>query len=67
MPYGEPGACWLLLGPGVEPRRTHYDLESAAARVRASGYPQKDFADRFVLSRPGRAEMDAFITRLELK
>jgi predicted phosphodiesterase len=39
MPFQEAGAYWLLLGPGVELRRTAYDLESAAARVRATGYP----------------------------
>jgi putative phosphoesterase len=68
MPYGEPGACWLLLGPGVEPRRTHYDLAQAAARIRASAYPQADvFAERFVLTRPTRDEMNAFIARVEIK
>jgi predicted phosphodiesterase len=36
---GRPGAYWLLLGPGVEPRRTPYDLDAAAARFRAGGYP----------------------------
>ena len=39
---GLPGAYWLLLGPGVELRRTGYDLEDAAARVRASGCPDPD-------------------------
>lgn len=40
MPFGEPGAYWALLGPGgVELRRTGYDVESAAERIRASGYP----------------------------
>jgi len=36
MPYGEPGAYWLLLGPGVELRHTRYDLEAGAARIRAA-------------------------------
>ncbi len=35
MPFGEPGAYWLLLGPGVELRRTRYDLAKAAERIRA--------------------------------
>lgn len=32
MPFGEPGAYWLLLGPGIELRRTAYDLNLAAER-----------------------------------
>ncbi|HET9342249.1 MAG TPA: metallophosphoesterase family protein [Candidatus Eremiobacteraceae bacterium] len=45
MPFGRPGAYWLLLGPDVQLRRTEYDLAAAAARVRATRYPQaEDFA-----------------------
>ncbi|MDJ1138199.1 metallophosphoesterase family protein [Streptomyces iconiensis] len=40
MPYGQPGAHWALLGPGVELRRTRYDFRAARARVSAdSRYP----------------------------
>jgi putative phosphoesterase len=39
MPFGAPGAYWILLGSGVELRHTHYDLEGAAAAVRATAYP----------------------------
>ena len=40
MPYeGAPGAYWALLGPGVDFRRSEYDLDEAAARYRASGDP----------------------------
>ena len=43
MPYeDEPGAYWALLGPDVELRRTEYDLESAAAAIRATGFPGAD-------------------------
>ena len=50
MPYGLPGAHWLLLGPGARPVRTEYDLERAAALVRQTRYPQADeFAARHVL------------------
>ena len=50
MPFGEPGAYWLLLAGQVDLRRTAYDLEDAAARIRASLYPQADeFAWREVL------------------
>ena len=58
MPFGEPGADWLLLGPGVEPRHTAYDLAAAAGRIRATAYPQaEDFAARNVLEPPSEAEM----------
>jgi diadenosine tetraphosphatase ApaH/serine/threonine PP2A family protein phosphatase len=52
MPYeGETGiACWALLGPDVELRRTRYDAEAAAERIRASGMPGADeFAREYVL------------------
>lgn len=58
MPFGEPGAHWLLLGPGIEPRRTRYDLERAAERVRATDYPQAEaFAAGNILQTPSEAEM----------
>jgi len=41
-PIGAPGAFWLLLGPGVEPRRTAYDLESAAELIRGTRHPQAE-------------------------
>ncbi len=40
MPFGEPGACWALLGDGVELRHTPYDLEAAASAIAATDYPQ---------------------------
>jgi putative phosphoesterase len=46
MPYeAQPGAYWALLGPEVEHRRTSYDLNDAARRIRASGFPD---AEQFV-------------------
>jgi diadenosine tetraphosphatase ApaH/serine/threonine PP2A family protein phosphatase len=41
MPYqGEPvGAFWLLVGPGIEFRRSEYDLQHAVSEFRAIGYP----------------------------
>lgn len=38
IPFGQAGADWLLLGPDVQPRHTSYDLEEAAARIKASDY-----------------------------
>jgi diadenosine tetraphosphatase ApaH/serine/threonine PP2A family protein phosphatase len=43
IPYeGRPGAYWALLGPDVEFRRTEYDLDSAAAAIRATTYPDPE-------------------------
>ncbi len=39
---GRPGAYWLLMGPEVQLRRTIYDIEDAAERIRATGYPDAD-------------------------
>jgi diadenosine tetraphosphatase ApaH/serine/threonine PP2A family protein phosphatase len=45
MPYeGVAAAFWVLLGPGVELRRTDYHIASAVARLRASGFPDLDEA-----------------------
>src|SRR5579864_347923 len=68
MPFGEPGAYWLLLGPEVESRRTNYDLVRAAGRIRATKYPQaEDFAARNVLQPPSGKEMLEAFSRAELK
>jgi predicted phosphodiesterase len=63
MPYeAEPGAYWALLGPDVDLRRTRYDLEGAAARIRGSDWPQaEEFARENVLVVPTRREaLDVF-------
>ena len=40
LPYeGRPGAFWALLGPGVELRRTEYDVEPMIAALEAVGDP----------------------------
>ena len=58
MPYGEPSAYWLLLGPQVEFRRTEYDLDNAAARIRQTQYPDaKEFAAHNVLVPPSEEKM----------
>jgi putative phosphoesterase len=61
MPYGNPGAFWALLGPGVEYRRTDYDREAAAARIRKSSWPgAEEFARENVLSVASAEEAFAF-------
>ena len=68
MPFGEPGADWLLLGSDVRLRHTAYDLKAAADRIRATGYPQaQDFAERNVLQPPSEEEMLKSFSRVELK
>jgi diadenosine tetraphosphatase ApaH/serine/threonine PP2A family protein phosphatase len=68
MPFGEPGAYWLLLGPDVQLRYTPYDLAKAAERIRATSYPEaQDFAAPNVLQPPSEKQMlDAF-AKAELK
>lgn len=58
MPYGEPGAHWLLLDDShVVLQHPSYDLMSAAERIRATSYPQAEaFAVENVLSTPSEAE-----------
>lgn len=64
MPFGNPGAYWLVLGPGVEPKRTSYDLDGAAARVRATSYPQAEvFAATNILQPPSEDTMLALFSR----
>src|ERR1700730_13051153 len=61
MPYGEAGAHWALLGPAVELRRTDYDREAAAERIRRSAWPEAEqFASRNVLSVPSAEEALAY-------
>lgn len=68
MPFGEAGADWLLLGPGVQLRHAAYDLQTAAARIRATAYPQADeFAERSVLHPRSEQEMLDLYGRAELK
>jgi len=68
MPFGEPGADWLLLGPDVHLRHTTYDLSSAAQRIRGTSYPQADeFAAQNVLQPPSEENTLALFARAELK
>jgi predicted phosphodiesterase len=67
MPFGAPGAYWLLLGPDVRLMRTEYDLAAAAERVRATRYPQATaFADGNILHPPAEFEMLTLFSRFEL-
>jgi predicted phosphodiesterase len=68
MPFQTPAAYWLLLGETLELRRTAYDLERAAARIRESPYPDAaEFADRNLLNPPAETEMLELYSRLALE
>lgn len=58
MPYGGAGAWWALLGPGVQLRRTRFDVDVACARVAAeSTFPDAAaWADEYVRSRHSDAD-----------
>ncbi len=66
MPYGSPGACWALLGPGgITLRRTLYDPAAAARRIAASGYQDADqWAAEYVLQHYSDAEALAAFTQI---
>jgi predicted phosphodiesterase len=67
MPFGKPGANWLLLGPDIELRHTPYDFARAAESIRGTRYPQaQEFAERSVLQPPSEAEMLEVFSRAEL-
>jgi diadenosine tetraphosphatase ApaH/serine/threonine PP2A family protein phosphatase len=68
MPFGGPGADWLLFGPHVALRHTSYDLTKAAERIRDTKYPQADaFARQYVLQPPSEEQTLAAFARAELE
>jgi predicted phosphodiesterase len=68
MPFGEPGANWLVLGPDVEFRHTSYDRVRAADHIMKTAYPQAaEFAARNVVDPPSVASILQIYSRSELK
>jgi putative phosphoesterase len=67
MPFQAPGAYWLLLGPGVELRRTEFDFQKASDLVRATKYPLADDFAAKILSGADEAETTAKFAAAELK
>jgi predicted phosphodiesterase len=64
MPFGEPGADWLLLGPDVRLKHTSYDVNAAAERIRKTTFPwPTDFAEQYVLHPPTEKAMLETFTR----
>ncbi|MFC0627577.1 metallophosphoesterase family protein [Kribbella deserti] len=64
MPYGAPGPHWMVLGDGVQFRRTALDLNAAADQIVAeSAYPERDaWADEYVRTNYSDAEALAAFT-----
>ena len=61
MPFQDAGAYWALLGPTIKLRRTVYDLDHAAARVRATAYPQAEPCAAGIVSPPAeQATLEQF-------
>jgi putative phosphoesterase len=68
MPFGEPGAYWLVLGPGAQHRQTQYDFARAAQRVRATEYPQaREFASHNVVRPPSEERMLEIFAKAEIR
>ena len=68
MPYGNPGAYWLLLGPDVQLKHTPYNLREAAERIKATDFPQAiDFAENNVLQPPSEARALEAFTKAKLR
>jgi putative phosphoesterase len=67
MPYGEPGAYWLLLGPDVQLQRTTYDLAKAGDEIRRTSYPNAADTAKSLLEPPAADEMLRAFSKVELK
>jgi diadenosine tetraphosphatase ApaH/serine/threonine PP2A family protein phosphatase len=65
MPFGRPGAEWLLLRPEVELRHTNYNCDEAARRIAATGFPTAPDFD--MLNPPPADKMLALYKKAELK
>lgn len=68
MPFGKPGADWLLLESDVQLQHTPYDLAKAAERVQKTNYPQaQEFAANHILQPPTEEQMLKAFARAELR
>lgn len=65
LPYeGQRGAYWAVLGPGVDFRRSEYDVEAAVEAIRASGAPVAEEALGMLLDPPDQETATAEFERL---
>jgi predicted phosphodiesterase len=68
MPFGNPGADWLLIGPDIQLRHSDYDLAGAADQVRRSKYTQaEEFAANNILQPPSEEITLAAFRKAELQ
>lgn len=68
LPFGKPGAYWMMLGPNIELRHTLYDFAKAGDRVRATQYPEAEsLATRDIPHPASEAEMIERYSKVELK
>lgn len=65
LPFGRAGAHWLMLDGEVRLRRTDYDLEDAASRIRESGYPDAAFAADSIVQPPAEETIFAVFAQAE--
>ena len=65
MPYeGKRGAFWLLLGPTVEHRVTHYDAEGCAAAIRGTEWPSAEELAERLEQPPDPVEVTGYLESL---
>jgi predicted phosphodiesterase len=66
MPYeGNVAAFWAVLGPGVELRRTEFDVERSAAALLAGGWPEAEpFVAENLRAAPTRDETAALFEQI---
>jgi predicted phosphodiesterase len=66
MPYEDDvAAFWAIVSADVEFKRTPFDVERAAADIRASGWPgAEEFVAENLLATPSRAEATAYFESL---
>lgn len=65
MPFGLPGAEWLLVGPEVEFRHTNYNRDLARRRMGEKGFPSSPEFD--MLNPPAAEKMLELYSKAELK
>jgi hypothetical protein len=65
LAYGAPGAHWLALGPDVEHRRTPYDADAFADRVKTFDWPIAErFAEENIRTVPSEQEALEFFEKM---
>lgn len=67
MPFGRPGADWLLLDTEISFNHTDYEIYKTAARKRESDYPLvEDFVVNNVSQAPFEEKMLEMLTQMAM-